>query len=86
MPHIGQRLSFNTHPCTVRYVGPVDGTAGQWIGVEWDDPTRGKHNGIYAGKRYFTCKFPHPLVRKLSSDCNDTPFLLRVTTRDNTVR
>jgi len=23
--------------------------------VEWDDPTRGKHDGSHAGVRYFTC-------------------------------
>ena len=23
--------------------------------MEWDDPTRGKHDGSHAGVRYFTC-------------------------------
>ena len=40
---------------TVRYVGPVVGQDGEWIGVEWDDPTRGKHDGSYGGERYFEC-------------------------------
>ncbi|KAH8697556.1 putative tubulin-specific chaperone [Talaromyces proteolyticus] len=52
---IGQRLSFQTALCTVRYVGPVEGTEGDWLGVEWDDPMRGKHSGEHKGKRYFTC-------------------------------
>jgi dynactin complex subunit len=27
-----------------------------WYGVEWDDPTRGKHDGLYKQKRYFQAK------------------------------
>jgi len=55
---IGQRRSFDGHLCTIRYVGSVQGTAGDWLGVEWDDATRGKHAGEHKGIRYFTCKFP----------------------------
>ncbi len=51
----GRRLSFEGNLCTVRYIGPVAGTKGQWLGVEWDDPTRGKHSGEHDGKRYFAC-------------------------------
>jgi hypothetical protein len=40
---------------TVRYVGSVDGQDGEWVGVEWDDPSRGKHDGSHDGKRYFEC-------------------------------
>lgn len=41
---------------TIRYVGPVDGTSGEWIGVEWDDVNvRGKHDGVSDGRRYFRC-------------------------------
>ena len=41
---------------TVKYTGsivsakPEDG----WIGVEWDDHSRGKHDGQAYGRRYFT--------------------------------
>ena len=28
---------------------------GLWLGVEWDEPTRGKHNGDHEGMNYFTC-------------------------------
>ena len=54
-PHVGHRLSYDAHPCTIRYVGAVDGTAGRWLGVEWDDPVRGKHDGSRHGRRYFNC-------------------------------
>ncbi|KAK1060965.1 hypothetical protein LTR74_011424 [Friedmanniomyces endolithicus] len=58
--HTGQRLSLKGRLLTVRYVGPVDGKAGEWLGVEWDDITRGKHNGVHAGKKYFDCRSNSP--------------------------
>jgi dynactin complex subunit len=49
---------------TVRYIGPVAASKNQsevWLGVEWDDKSRGKHDGSCvdaAGKfhRYFECE------------------------------
>lgn len=55
--YVGQRLSYQKALCTVRYVGLVDGTEKEWLGVEWDDPLRGKHDGELKGKRYFSCKY-----------------------------
>ncbi len=52
----GDRLSLKGQLCTVRYVGPVADKAGTWLGVEWDDPARGKHNGTHNGRAYFTCR------------------------------
>jgi hypothetical protein len=37
VPTVGQRRSFDGHLCTIRYVGTVQGTSGDWLGVEWDD-------------------------------------------------
>lgn len=54
-PPIGTRISHSGFLGTVRFVGPVDGTRGIWLGVEWDDPDRGKHDGIKDGKRHFSC-------------------------------
>ncbi|KZS89988.1 RNI-like protein, partial [Sistotremastrum niveocremeum HHB9708] len=51
---LGARLNHNGSLGTVRYVGAVEGTTGTWLGVEWDDPARGKHSG----KEYFTCQIP----------------------------
>lgn len=53
--HLGQRISYDGNLCTIRYVGEVRDTKGQWLGVEWDDPTRGKHSGHHNGLRYFGC-------------------------------
>eukprot|EP00854_Cymbomonas_tetramitiformis_P015674 gene15674-18587_t len=53
---IGQRVCTEDGAlATVRYVGPVEGTKHEWAGVEWDDPSRGKHDGSHGGKRYFEC-------------------------------
>ncbi|PHH85337.1 hypothetical protein CDD83_575 [Cordyceps sp. RAO-2017] len=54
-PYVGQRISYGGAVCTVRYVGPVAGTTGSWLGIEWDDATRGKHDGSHKGVRYFSC-------------------------------
>ncbi|NWH82223.1 TBCE protein, partial [Piaya cayana] len=55
---VGRRVLCGTHYATVRYVGSVASTAGIWLGVEWDDPQRGKHDGTYEGTRYFECRHP----------------------------
>jgi hypothetical protein len=54
--NVGQRVSFSSALCTIRYIGPVQGTEKEWLGVEWDDPSRGRHDGEHKGFRYFTCK------------------------------
>ena len=53
--YLGQRLSYDRALCTVRFIGEVQGTKGEWLGVEWDDSERGKHAGEHNGVRYFTC-------------------------------
>ena len=50
---VGQRLQIDDFKATVLYVGPVEGQKGDWAGLEWDDHTRGKHDGSHGGKRYF---------------------------------
>ncbi|NXE80674.1 TBCE protein, partial [Cochlearius cochlearius] len=58
-PHApGRRVLCGTEYATVRYVGGVPPTAGIWLGVEWDDPQRGKHDGTYEGTQYFKCRHP----------------------------
>ena len=54
-PYVGQRLSLKGQTCTVRYVGAVAEKKGEWLGVEWDDASRGKHDGTHDGTSYFTC-------------------------------
>ncbi|KAL4908324.1 hypothetical protein BDW74DRAFT_147252 [Aspergillus multicolor] len=57
---VNQRRSYDGNLCTIRYVGKVEGTSGEWLGVEWDDPSRGKHSGQHNGVRYFTGSRNHP--------------------------
>lgn len=54
--YIGQRFSLKSQTCTVRYVGQVADKQGQWLGVEWDDASRGKHDGTHIGVSYFKCR------------------------------
>ncbi|CAD6333663.1 unnamed protein product [Miscanthus lutarioriparius] len=53
---LGQRVHAADDPGrvgTVRYLGPVEGHAGDWVGVDWDDGAGGRHDGSLAGRRYF---------------------------------
>lgn len=70
--HPGQRLSLKGQTCTIRYVGPVEGKSGDWLGVEWDDPERGKHNGTHEGRKYFQCKQGQD-HKPFMSCCNTSP-------------
>ncbi|KAM9460958.1 tubulin-specific chaperone E isoform 2-T2 [Clarias gariepinus] len=55
---VGRRVLCDGERATVRYVGTVPPTTGLWLGVEWDNPERGKHDGSHEGVRYFTCSHP----------------------------
>lgn len=50
---LGKRLSIDGALCTVRYCGPLTGQKADWLGVEWDEPQRGKHNGSHEGQQLF---------------------------------
>ncbi|KAI9144143.1 hypothetical protein BKA69DRAFT_1054885 [Paraphysoderma sedebokerense] len=43
---------------TIKYIGQVPPTPGQWYGVEWDDENGGKHDGSLNDVRYFQCSSP----------------------------
>ncbi|CAA0837683.1 Tubulin-folding cofactor E [Striga hermonthica] len=58
---IGQRVHFCGQPRrigTVKYVGPVEGFSGDWVGVDWDADGEGKHDGSHNGARYFMARGP----------------------------
>ncbi|KAI8060555.1 hypothetical protein BC940DRAFT_350534 [Gongronella butleri] len=53
---INTRVQVGDDLATIRYIGPVEGSTGEWLGVEWDDDARGKHDGTHKGKSYFACR------------------------------
>ncbi|CAO3591526.1 unnamed protein product [Absidia cylindrospora] len=38
---IDTRIQVGEDRATIRYIGEVEGSSGQWLGVEWDNDTRG---------------------------------------------
>ncbi|XP_001945495.1 tubulin-specific chaperone E [Acyrthosiphon pisum] len=56
---VGQKVSVGAFDGFARYVGPIPGTDSIWVGVEWDDSNRGKHDGIHNGIRYFKTLHPN---------------------------
>jgi tubulin-specific chaperone E len=65
--YIGQRLSYDDALCTVRYVGPVVGTDGTWLGVEWDNSSRGRNGGDAKGVKYFECTLARCISQLLNN-------------------
>ena len=56
----GQRIKVAEHLATVRFDGELPPGSGKiWLGVEWDEPSRGKHSGLHEGIQYFTVKEPN---------------------------
>ncbi|XP_010620278.1 tubulin-specific chaperone E isoform X2 [Fukomys damarensis] len=55
---IGRRVEVNGEYATVCFSGPIPSVAGLWLGVEWDNPERGKHDGSHEGTEYFKCRHP----------------------------
>ena len=57
LPAVGARVQSEGSRATVRYVGAVEGQdpSKTWVGVQWDEPGRGKNDGSTGGVRYFGC-------------------------------
>ncbi len=54
---VGTRVECDGFRGTVLFVGEVPPTKGNWLGVEWDDPSRGKHSGSHEGIQHFVTKY-----------------------------
>ena len=55
---LGKRVELNEKTAKIKYVGPLkhkkDFKENEiWLGLEWEDKTRGKHNGTVEGFEYF---------------------------------
>eukprot|EP00003_Mantamonas_plastica_P026969 TRINITY_DN567_c0_g1_i2.p4 TRINITY_DN567_c0_g1~~TRINITY_DN567_c0_g1_i2.p4 ORF type:complete len:135 (+),score=33.07 TRINITY_DN567_c0_g1_i2:499-903(+) len=66
MLEAGTRFSYKGSFGTVRWSGKLENyekaPEQEWYGVEWDDPTRGSHNGEYKGVKYFELENPKALA------------------------
>ena len=51
VPEVGARVSCEGYLGTIKYIGEVPPTTGTWWGIEWDDDSKGKHNGSHNGIR-----------------------------------
>lgn len=69
---IGSRIQVGNDRATIRFIGTVKNTKGDWLGVEWDDPNRGKHNGTHQDVEYFSCRY---LEGKKNNHNKYTPLL-----------
>jgi len=65
-PALGDRVMFHGAVGTVLYKGPVAGTSGEWLGIDWDEGERGKHDGSKDGTRYFHCRYDTSLQSMLT--------------------
>ena len=55
---LGKRVELNEKTAKIKYVGPIKHKKDYkeneiWLGLEWEDKTRGKHNGTVEGFEYF---------------------------------
>lgn len=60
---LGRRINYQGYNGTIRYEGPIlheDRGDEVWVGVEWDDVTRGRHNGTLKDVVYFRTKNDQP--------------------------
>lgn len=56
---IGARIRVGDDDlATIRYIGEIPNHPGIWVGVEWDNPERGKHNGFVDNVQYFETSYP----------------------------
>jgi tubulin-specific chaperone E len=57
---VGHRVEHASNRGTVRFVGPLPGRGEctVWVGVDWDDAARGKHDGSVDGVRRFQAAHP----------------------------
>jgi len=62
---VDRRIESDGYYGTIRYIGKLQKhDAAQsnqdftWVGIEWDKPSRGKHDGSYHGIRYFSTQHP----------------------------
>ncbi|CAO3608649.1 unnamed protein product [Cunninghamella blakesleeana] len=73
---INTRVQIDNDYATIKYIGEVEGSTGQWLGIEWDNDTRGKHDGSRSFIRYNTKKVStgQPFLEALETKYADKTF------------
>mmetsp|Transcript_43339 Transcript_43339/g.99881 ORF Transcript_43339/g.99881 Transcript_43339/m.99881 type:complete len:427 (+) Transcript_43339:61-1341(+) len=68
---VEQKVVWQGHTGTIRHIGAVDFAAGDWVGLELDQPN-GLHDGTVLGKSYFNCAPKHGIF------CQPTDLMVEV--------
>ena len=55
---IGSRVVKEEQFGTIKYVGPILNSTVIWLGIDWDNPNNGRHDGTFKDIRYFTTHHP----------------------------
>ncbi|KRZ61258.1 Tubulin-specific chaperone E [Trichinella nativa] len=55
---IGCRVRHRGARGVVKFCGRIGSLDGEWLGIEWDEKSRGKHDGTYQNVRYFETSAP----------------------------
>ncbi|VDD75048.1 unnamed protein product [Mesocestoides corti] len=55
---VGCRIVKDEQYGTVRYVGPIANSSVVWLGIDWDNPKNGRHDGTFKGVKYFSTHEP----------------------------
>lgn len=55
---IGRRVECDGQRGTIQWIGELPPSQGKWYGVDWDDASRGRHDGSHNGIKYFQTRYP----------------------------
>lgn len=55
---IGRRIECDGHRGTVCWIGELPPAQGKWYGIDWDDASRGRHDGSHNNIKYFDTRHP----------------------------
>ncbi|XP_063861606.1 tubulin-specific chaperone E-like isoform X3 [Scylla paramamosain] len=55
---IGRRVECDGHRGTIHWIGELPPAQGTWYGIDWDDASRGRHDGSHNNIKYFQTRYP----------------------------
>jgi len=63
--NVGAQVLWKGHNGVIKYMGPVDFAAGEWVGIELDG-AKGLHDGSVFGKSYYKCQMGHGIFSQVT--------------------